>query len=391
MKTEISWWKEIRLTRKRTDRLYYRLADELASLIENSRIPAGTILPSTLQLSRLLGINRATVRNAYAELFQRHLIVKKSAFHYHIPKKTKPEKLEPFPCIGIILPYRFSALMERKDLVILPYMEGIIDTAMAHNLSTIMLELPDGNASRKEIETFNDNLSRKLVGLVHFGSRGRNPDQPLNAVLDNKNLAQVYLYGIPDNPNVGSVMCDEISAAEILVKRFHDFNHREVGMVLLFDSWDGVGSNTRLSQSSRIRCSVMRSVFEKAGLNCDDRFHCTGCSDLQKTRKKLKEKYLSGNLPTVYFCHNDQVAQWCIQGLNDLGLKVPEDVSVVGFDGFPGTNPRLTTFNMPGYAMGRCCVKQLLQYFKNGIHENDRISYLKPVFFQGETLTYAKI
>lgn len=54
MKTEISWWKEIRLTRKRTDRLYYRLADELASLIENSRIPAGTILPSTLQLSRLL-------------------------------------------------------------------------------------------------------------------------------------------------------------------------------------------------------------------------------------------------------------------------------------------------------------------------------------------------
>ena len=386
----MDYGKEIHLDRKRPDQIYYQLAEALAHMIGAGRLPAGAVLPSIQKMSDEIGISRTTIRKAYRDLLNRGLLRKKSPYRYEVETRKKTAGQEPFPSIGIILPSSFSLLLAQNNNAPLPYMEGIIDSAMAHNLSTIMLELPALEAAQEEIRIFNEKLSRRLIGLVHLGGRDHYPDRPLEAVMRNRDLAQVYLSGIPKFPNVGAVMCDEISAAESLAKRFHELNHRDIGILLLFSSWDDLGTNLMLTYASRIRGSIIRPVFERSGLNCDDRFHCAGCCSLQATRTKLKEKIQSGNLPSVYWCHNDQVAQWCIQTLNEQGIRVPEDISVVGFDGLPVAPPELTTFNMPFYAMGRRCVEMLLKYYENGINENNRICYLKTVPVPGKTLSYAK-
>ena len=61
--------------------------------------------------------------------------------------------------------------------------------------------------------------------------------------------------------------------------------------------------------------------------------------------------------PTALFCFNDQTAMGAYAALQTLGLRIPEDVSVVGFDDLqliaPHLRPALTTMALPHYAMGR--------------------------------------
>lgn len=67
--------------------------------------------------------------------------------------------------------------------------------------------------------------------------------------------------------------------------------------------------------------------------------------------------------PTALFCFNDQMAMGAYAALQALGLRVPHDVSVVGFDDLkliaPNLRPALTTMALPHYAMGRWGVDRL--------------------------------
>jgi LacI family transcriptional regulator len=68
--------------------------------------------------------------------------------------------------------------------------------------------------------------------------------------------------------------------------------------------------------------------------------------------------------PTAIFCGNDRTAMGCYNGLMSLGLKIPDDVAVIGFDNqtviCDGLFPTLTTIQLPHYQMGQWAVEYLL-------------------------------
>lgn len=66
---------------------------------------------------------------------------------------------------------------------------------------------------------------------------------------------------------------------------------------------------------------------------------------------------------TAVFVANDQTALGLVRGLTELGVRIPEDLSVVGFDGFPESpffNPPLTTMRVDFEALGRLAVDKVL-------------------------------
>jgi LacI family transcriptional regulator len=70
------------------------------------------------------------------------------------------------------------------------------------------------------------------------------------------------------------------------------------------------------------------------------------------------------NPPTAIFCANDLTAIGAIEALKQLGLRVPEDVSVLGYDDQEiarHTHPPLSTVVLPNYELGRWAVETLLQ------------------------------
>ena len=139
------------------------------------------------------------------------------------------------------------------------------------------------------------------------------------------------------------------------------------------------------------RAEKLLRIFEKYRLNCDERFHCFKCRSFSATLKILKEKKKEGNLPSVYWCVNDEIAHWVIDALTELGLKVPGDISVIGYDGAPITSEEnLTTISIPFYSIGYNALKMLLNHYENGKTEQNSHVEIATSLVIKKTLAYAK-
>jgi LacI family transcriptional regulator len=82
-------------------------------------------------------------------------------------------------------------------------------------------------------------------------------------------------------------------------------------------------------------------------------------------------QYLSRGqkLPTAFFADNDMIALGAVKAMTDMGIRVPEDVSVVGFDDLPFSSisaPPLTTLRVPKQEMGRVAVRRIAELIKTG-------------------------
>jgi len=77
-----------------------------------------------------------------------------------------------------------------------------------------------------------------------------------------------------------------------------------------------------------------------------------------------------GEPPTAIFCANDMMAVGCFEALHELGLKIPQDVAVIGFDDreiAQFTRPPLTTFVLPHFEMGATAAEYLIDHAA-GLH-----------------------
>jgi LacI family transcriptional regulator len=80
--------------------------------------------------------------------------------------------------------------------------------------------------------------------------------------------------------------------------------------------------------------------------------------------------------PTAIFASNDVMAMGVMDAVRNRGLRVPEDISVVGFDDIPQASlvrPALTTINQPLEKMGRVATQVLLSMLENPEKETTRI------------------
>jgi DNA-binding LacI/PurR family transcriptional regulator len=78
--------------------------------------------------------------------------------------------------------------------------------------------------------------------------------------------------------------------------------------------------------------------------------------------------------PTAVFCYNDMSALGALRAIRAKGKRVPEDVSVVGFDDLfiaSYTNPALTTISQPMRQMGSTAMEILLKLFNGASSQNN--------------------
>jgi LacI family transcriptional regulator len=74
--------------------------------------------------------------------------------------------------------------------------------------------------------------------------------------------------------------------------------------------------------------------------------------------------YNASSLPTAFFCMNDMIALGCMKALQKHNYKVPEDVSIVGFDDLPSSSlaePPLTSIQVSHHQIGRRAVERLTE------------------------------
>ncbi|SFC02087.1 LacI family DNA-binding transcriptional regulator [Streptomyces aidingensis] len=139
---------------------------------------------------------------------------------------------------------------------------------------------------------------------------------------------------------------------------------------------------------SRARLDGYRAALEAAGVTGDDRlvaqgdfYHrsgFTGCNTLME----LPEP------PTAVFASSDQMALGAIEALRRRGLRVPQDVSVVGFDDLPEvkwSSPPLTTVRQPLAEMGKLAARTVLRLARGEDVDSPRVELATELVVRSST------
>jgi LacI family transcriptional regulator len=161
-------------------------------------------------------------------------------------------------------------------------------------------------------------------------------------------------------PRASSVAVDDRSMGRLVAEELLSAGHRKIAVF---------GSNPVAGDSLAMRFQGFCDAFADRGLSYDRTLY-------RETRFSFEAGYNAAHAffterpdATALFAMSDTVAVGAIRALRDLGKTVPEDVSVVGFDGVDITRftlPRLTTVEQPVEEIARRSVNLLLDMMEKG-------------------------
>ncbi len=152
------------------------------------------------------------------------------------------------------------------------------------------------------------------------------------------------------------VMHNYASGTQALMEHLLELGHRKIGFIY------GVAQEVEGFD----RLITYRQVLQDAGLSGNEVFEAH-CGDRMEDAYRTAYTLLSRpDRPTALLVINDMLAIAVIRAANDLGLTIPGDLSVAGFDDIPFssyTSPRLTTVSGKAEESGRAAVRLLLTRF----------------------------
>jgi LacI family repressor for deo operon, udp, cdd, tsx, nupC, and nupG len=161
------------------------------------------------------------------------------------------------------------------------------------------------------------------------------------------------------------VEIDNYSACRALASHLTSYGHKKFGVI----------AGQKESQIYLDRLAGIKSILQEENITLDDSLIVGGEYTFKAGASGAKALLSQATKPTAIFCFNDDIAIGAIHGITKLGLRVPEDVSVVGFDNIKVSayiNPSLTTIDQPANAMGRKAVEVVLQQIRNKPLQRDR-------------------
>ena len=207
---------------------------------------------------------------------------------------------------------------------------------------------------------------KKPLGILFLGGNRMNFRQDFGkiqvpCVLVTNNAAEL------DYPNLSSVCVDDLQAARCGMDTLIAMGHRKIAMV---------GGDRQVSDTSRLRYEgCIRSLSAHDGAFDPEKDYQGGRFSYQDGYDATARLLAEGRSFTALFAQADVMAIGAIRALADHGLRVPGDVSVMGFDGLPLGSylvPQLSSIGQPAKQLARRSVEILTACIEEGapaVHE----------------------
>jgi len=190
-------------------------------------------------------------------------------------------------------------------------------------------------------------LERSVDGLIAV-------DTPWHL---NLSVPVVTVSGHHDVKGVVNIVLNHQRAAEVALKHLFHLGHRQIAFI----------KGQEFSSDTEVRWSNIERVARQLGVAINPRLvvQLEGDSPSPQLGYVATRRLLAAGEPfSALFAFNDISAMGAIRALRESGLRVPEDVSVVGFDDIQSAayqNPSLTTVRQPLREMGRAAAEILLK------------------------------
>lgn len=232
---------------------------------------------------------------------------------------------------------------------------GALDAARERDHLLLIAETEgDPDLERQQIDMM---LDRRVDGIILASMYTRKLRLP-HATLD---TPSVLLNALPAEPGaLPAVLPDEVgagrTAGEILLRAGYIDRIFVIGAEPLRDRYPGD------SLAAFERLQGVKEALGAAGAHVAGGVLCSQWQPrdgYEATSRLLKRK----DPPEALICFNDRLSVGAYQALDDAGMKVGEDVSVVSFDDEPVASwlrPGLTSIGLPHYELGRTAVEALL-------------------------------
>ncbi|MGF6822806.1 DNA-binding LacI/PurR family transcriptional regulator [Microbacterium sp. ZKA21] len=233
-----------------------------------------------------------------------------------------------------------------------------------------------GGAHRPPQEWIDDVMSRRPLGVLLVLSG-----------LDERQRHQLHSRAIPfvvldtqgnpptDVPTVGS---NNWNGGLVATQHLIGLGHRRIGVIM--------GPSDMLC--SRARVDGFRSAHDEAGLPWDPSLVRWGEFAASSGYHQARELLERPDRPTAIFAGSDYVALGIARAAREHGLRIPEDLSVVGYDNLPITqwlNPPLTTVNQPLREMGSLATQMLLTLAEGRTPSSTRVDLMTELVVREST------
>lgn len=201
---------------------------------------------------------------------------------------------------------------------------------------------------------------KKPLGILFLGGNSRNFQNDFDKIDIPCVLVSNDASGL-NFSNLSSVCTDDRQAARCAMDSLIAMGHRKFVIV---------GGDRNVSDTSRLRYEGCLQSFRKHGIEYDEELDYQGvrfsCQDGYNATQKL---IADGRSFTALFAIADVMAIGAIRALHNNGLRVPRDVSVMGFDGLPLGSflvPQLSTVHQSAKLMAQRGVEILIDSIENG-------------------------
>jgi LacI family transcriptional regulator len=246
-----------------------------------------------------------------------------------------------------------------EDIATTPHAGRIIlgaDEAAKARGYNLMIINTSGSASlesrQADVEAL---LERRVDGILYATMYHRAVDLPANLA----SVPSVLVDSVSTEGNVTSVIPDEEGGARAAVGALLDAGHTRIGFL----------NNTDDVPATRQRLRAFRNMLAEAGLDGGAAPVEAAVSEVhggyEAARRMLGRPDNAGSAAvTALFCYNDRMAMGAYRAAAELGLSIPGDLSVVGFDDqeliAANFTPGLTTVALPHYEMGAWATQHLI-------------------------------
>lgn len=191
-------------------------------------------------------------------------------------------------------------------------------------------------------------LNQLFDGLLILGDMTN--DKNLLGSLSSSRIPVVLMCGRPSD-DFSTLLYDDEVGIRLMLDYVRKCGHRRLAFM---------GTLAHYSVGCRLR--ALREYCSEYGLVCgEDMVLDVSC--LNDVEERLQRVLNAAQIPTVIICASDRVAQWVMAEMLRLGRKIPQDISIVGYDDIDtGVFPvPLTTIHQPVYKATQATVDELIR------------------------------
>ncbi len=348
---------------------YRQLKQIILRYLDQEHYQADQKIPTEIELAERFQVSRGTVRQTLAELVNEGVIYKKHGLGTFFSGKRADETRAQSGLIGVLTPVMFEYIYPQV-------IKGIHDVLSQSGHNLVVAEL--GHDAEERYSRLERMLTRGLEGLIfepHSGSERFQNTREL-ALLKSLTIPVVVMGWIFENSGVSCVSLDDMEGGFRATTYLIEHGHRRIGCIYPADHEPGM-----------LRYQGYRKALETHNIPFDSRFEKSSQSASRQTQPhpayfQTQDLLAMGDeRPTAIFFFNDNAAMQGYAAIRDARLRIPDDMSVIGYDDSylaALADVPLTSVVHPKDQIGKWAAEMLLEQLKDTCRHTPRQMILHP-------------